>query len=34
MTSQPLKQLIVIHKLPNIPQSKGNQKRKLGQLIE
>ena len=34
MTSHPGLQTIVIHILPNIPQSKGNQKVKFGQLIE
>ena len=34
MTSQPGLQTITIHILPNISQSKGNQKMKLGQLIE
>ena len=34
MTSQPGKQTIVIYISPNISQSKGNQKMKLGQLIE
>ena len=34
MTSQPRKQRIAIHKLPNISRSKGNQKIKFGQLIE
>ena len=34
MTSQPGKQKIVIHMLPNIPRSKGNQAIKFGQLIE
>ena len=34
MTSQLGEQTIVIHILPNISRSKGNQKMKLGQLIE
>ena len=34
MTSQPGKQTIVIHILPNISRSNGNQTRKFGQLIE
>ena len=34
MTSQPGLQTIVIHILPNISQSKGNQTMKFGQLIE
>ena len=34
MTSQPGLQTIAIHILPNISQSKGNQKIKFGQLIE
>ena len=34
MTSQPDKQTIVIHILPNIWRSKGNQIMKFGQLIE
>ena len=34
MTAQPGLQTITIHILPNISQSKGNQKMKLGQLIE
>ena len=34
MTSQPGLQLIAIHTLPNISQSKGNQRMKLGPLIE
>ena len=34
MTSQPGQQTITIHMLPNISQSKGNQKVKLGQVIE
>ena len=34
MTSQPGYQTIVIHILPNISRSKGNQKMKFGQLIE
>ena len=34
MTSQPVKQTIVIHILPNISRSKGNQPMKFGQLIE
>ena len=34
MTSQPGLQLIAIHTLPNISQSKGNQRMKLGLLIE
>ena len=34
MTSQPEKQTIEIHILPNISRSKGNQKIKFGQLIE
>ena len=34
MTSQPGLQTIAIHILPNISQSKGNQKMKFGQLIE
>ena len=34
MTSQPGKQTIIIHTLPNISRSKGNQTMKFGQLIE
>ena len=34
MTSQPCEQTIVIHILPNISRSKGNQTMKFGQLIE
>ena len=34
MTSQPGKQAIAIHTLPNISKSKGNQIMKFGQLIE
>ena len=34
MTSQPGKQTITMHILPNISQSKGNQSMKFGQLIE
>ena len=34
MTSQPGQQTIVIHILPNISRSKGNQTMKFGQLIE
>ena len=34
MTSQPGQQTIVIHILPNILRSKGNQTIKFGQLIE
>ena len=34
MTSQPGLQAIAIHVLPNISQSKGNQKMKFGKLIE
>ena len=34
MTSQPGKQTIAIHILPNILKSKGNQIMKFGQLIE
>ena len=34
MTSQLVEQTIVIHILPNILKSKGNQTKKLGQLIE
>ena len=34
MTSQPGLQTIVIHILPNISQSKGNQTMKFGQLLE
>ena len=34
MTSQPGKQTIAIHILPNISRSKGNQIMKFGQLIE
>ena len=34
MTSQPGKQTIAIHILPNISRSKDNQKIKFGQLIE
>ena len=33
-TSQPGKQTITIHILPKIARSKGNQKMKLGQLLE
>ena len=32
MTSQPAKQAIAIHTLPNISRSKGNQTMKFGQL--
>ena len=34
MASQPRKQTIAIHTLPNISRVKGNQTMKLGQLIE
>ena len=34
MTSQPGKQTIAIHILPNISRSKGNENMKFGQLIE
>ena len=34
MTSQPGYQTIVIHKLPNISRSKGNQTMRFAQLIE
>ena len=34
MTSQPGKQTIAIHILPNISRSKGNQAIKLGRLIQ
>ena len=34
MTSQPVKQTIAIHTLPNISRSKSNQATKIGQLIE
>ena len=34
MTSQPEKQTIAIHILPNISRSKSNQEMKFGQLIE
>ena len=34
MTSQPGKQTIAIHILPNISRGKGNQKMKFGHLIE
>ena len=34
MTSQPGKQTIALHILPNISWSKGNQTMKFGQLIE
>ena len=34
MASQPELQILAIHILPNISQSKGNQTRKFGQLIE
>ena len=34
MKSQPGQQTITIHILPNISQSKGNQTKKFGQLIE
>ena len=34
ITSQPGKQTIAIHILPNISRSKGNQTMKFGQLIE
>ena len=34
MTSQPEKQTIVIHILPNISRSKANQTMKFGQLIK
>ena len=33
MTSQPGQQTIIIHILPNISQSKGNQATKFGQVI-
>ena len=33
MTSQPEKQVIAIHMLPNISRSKGNQAIKFGQII-
>ena len=33
MTSQPGQQTIIIHILPNISQSKGNQAMKFGQVI-
>ena len=32
--SQPWKQTIIVHILPNISRSKGNQAMKFGQLIE
>ena len=34
MTSQPKKQTVAIHILPNISRSKGNQAMKFDQLIE
>ena len=34
MTSQPGKQTIAIHILPNISRSKGNQAMKFGQLVK
>ena len=34
MTSQPGKQIIAIHILPNITRSKGNQTKKFDQLIK
>ena len=34
MMSQPEKETIAIHILPNIPRSKGNQTMKFGQIIE
>ena len=34
MTSQPRKQKIAMHKLPNISRGQGNQTMKFGQLIE
>ena len=34
MTSQPGKQTIAIHTIPNISRNKGNQAMKLDQLIE
>ena len=34
MTSKTGKQIITIHKLPNISNSKGNHRRKFGQLKE
>ena len=34
LMSQPRKQLIAMHILPNISRSKGNQTMKFGQLIE
>ena len=34
MTSQPGKQIIAIHTLPNISRSKNNQTMKYGQLID
>ena len=34
MSSQPGLKTITIHLLPNIPQIKGNQTKKFGQLIE
>ena len=34
MTSQPQKQTVAIHILPNISRSKGNQAMKFDQLIE
>ena len=34
MTSQPGQQTVVIHILPNISRSKGNQTMKFGQLLE
>ena len=34
MTAQPALQAIAIHILPNISQSKSNQRMKFGQLIE
>ena len=34
MTSQPGKQIITIHILPDISRNQGNQTKKFGQLIE
>ena len=34
MTSQPAKQTITTHLLPNISQSKGSETMKFGQLLE
>ena len=34
MTSEPRKETITLHILPNISRTKGNQTRKFGQLIE